>query len=113
MRDSIIIDVRDNLPLTERIQNEASTAMLWGTWIWLCRPLMILHKFVSFLSLEGIALLGGTCGALVLWDRLSPKSRLESYCTPAVCNLDEVRDVKICTIHHDDNGNIVRVEAKV
>lgn len=108
-----IIDVRDQLSLMDRLQDEASTAAAWGFWFWLLRPFLMIHKVVLGLSFEGIFLLGSTCGVLLLWDKLLPKPRLVSYNTPAVCNLGEARDAKVCTVHHDEFGSIVRIDVKV
>lgn len=113
MSDSVIIDARGHLPLVDRIQEEASTAAVWGVWLWLCRPLFMLHKMIIGLSFESVILLSGTCGVLLLWDKLLPKPRLVSYNTPAVCNLGEVQNAKICTVHHDEYGNIINIEVKV
>jgi hypothetical protein len=73
----------------------------------------MLHKVLVGLSLEGVVLLSSTCGVLLLWDKLLPKPRLVSYNTPAVCNLGEAQNAKVCTVYHDDYGNIIRIEPKV
>lgn len=92
MPDSLIIDARHRLRWHQRLMSDASTAMLWGGWLWLWRPLLSaanwlgsvgstvgnLHPLLAGLlgasaaiNVEGPLLtLAGTSGTLLLWKML-------------------------------------------
>lgn len=131
--DSLIIDARQQLPWTMRLASDTSTAMLWGWWLWLCRPALSLITWVSayippkFIvlgsatTLEGpMVALVGTSGTLMLWNLLpaktAPSSKAYTLNTYAqhfelpLTQIVEGRDASVCVVHHDANGRIERIE---
>ncbi|HET8730440.1 MAG TPA: poly-beta-1,6-N-acetyl-D-glucosamine biosynthesis protein PgaD [Moraxellaceae bacterium] len=140
MPDSLIINARHRLRWHERLFSDATTAMLWGAWLWLWRPVLNLLAWVAGLgvsaapaltkflasqpvpSLENsVAALAGTSGTLLLWNLL-PTRRASTLSTcsihdyarhfelPADLILDQ-RDSKVCVVHHDASGRIVNIES--
>lgn len=93
--NSLIINARHQMPWRRRLFSDATTAMLWGCWLWLWRPVLsafnwlagfgasftnfIVHfhsalpKIIngSGLGFEGgVVTLVGTSGTLLLWNLL-------------------------------------------
>ncbi|HEX6592911.1 MAG TPA: poly-beta-1,6-N-acetyl-D-glucosamine biosynthesis protein PgaD [Moraxellaceae bacterium] len=141
MSDSLIINARQHLRWHERLFSDASTAMLWGVWLWLWRPvlstvnwlaalgasfqptLMKLLANGSPLNIEGgVVALVGTSGTLLLWNLL-PARKAEA---PQVHTLRDYaghfqlpeqdilagRASSVCVVHHDEQGRIVRIEQR-
>jgi hypothetical protein len=64
MSDSVIINVRKQLHWQRRLFSDATTAALWGFWLWLCRPVIgvvtwllglgagLQHSFVQLMALN-------------------------------------------------------------
>lgn len=141
MNDSLIINARRHLRWHQRLFSDASTAMLWGVWLWLWRPLLsfvawlggvgasvqpTLTKFIASgtpVTLEGsVVALVGTSGTLLLWNLL-PASRSESARThtlrdyAAHFELPEQqilsgRAASVCVVHHDEHGRITRIDTR-
>jgi poly-beta-1,6-N-acetyl-D-glucosamine biosynthesis protein PgaD len=90
MNNSLIINARRHLPWQKRFFSDASTAMLWGGWLWMCRPVLSMLSWIGGLgaglqptvlkllgngapamNLEGsVMALVGTSGTLLLWNLL-------------------------------------------
>ena len=133
---SIIIDVRRQLPWHQRYLSNTSTVLLWGVWLLLWQPLMvslgfgqyvndhlvdqILHVFFGVLENGFIAILA--CALMLwLWSNFIPaksvkytqvqgvKDYAESFQVSAE-QIHRSRQQKIVTVHHDEHGRIVRVE---
>lgn len=133
-----IIDARHRLRWHQRLFSDATTAVLWGAWLWLWRP--VLHAFtwvgasaapamsklvagnpVPDLS-NSVVALAGASGTLLLWNLLPARRAREA----APCTLDDCarhfdlpaeaiasgRDTRVCVVHHDADGRIVRIEAR-
>lgn len=77
MSDSVIINVRRQLHWQRRLFSDATTAMLWGLWLWLFRPVFgilasligtglgMQHSLLTALTLVAPTSLGTTAVALV------------------------------------------------
>jgi poly-beta-1,6-N-acetyl-D-glucosamine biosynthesis protein PgaD len=138
MSESLIINDRRQLHWQHRLFGDASTAALWGFWLWLCRPLI---GVVALLAGSGFATkhglvhvaLGGpvsmghtalalcsTSGSLLLWNMMVerrtrdlPAQALPNYAAYFDLPVQQIqagRDSKVSVVHHDETGRIVRVE---
>lgn len=140
MHSPLIINARGRLAWHQRLFSDASTLALWSMWLWMCRPaLMAAVGVVGVLSglghgsvqaalpgtmwsleEEAFALLG-TGALLMLWNWLStrPAPRPAVQATPdyaAYFGLSQRalaagRDSRVCVVHHDEQGRIVRLES--
>ena len=141
MNDSLIINARHQMRWHQRLFSDASTAMLWGFWLWMWRPVLSLFAWLggvgaSFqptvmkllasgtpVNLEGsVVALVGTSSTLLLWNML-PATRARVRCShtlrdyAAHFELPEQqiiagRETSVCVVHHDDSGRIIRIEKK-
>lgn len=134
--NSLIIDVRKQLPWHRRYFSTTMTAMLWAFWLLLWRPIAIL---VGYLSLEkpqlvhyffnafakalesGLFALIACAISLWLWSNFVPaKTKKEAeakstqeYADHFNLNVDELlhsRQQKIATVHHDADGRITYID---
>lgn len=139
MNDTLIINARPHLRWHRRAFSDASTAMLWGFWLWLWRPVLSLYTLLSGLhvgiqsaltkflsvgfpvSIEGSVLaLFSTSSSLLLWSVLTPQQtqkpqprQLRDYAEHFGLSEQELlvsRNCSVCVVHHDDFGRIVRIE---
>jgi poly-beta-1,6-N-acetyl-D-glucosamine biosynthesis protein PgaD len=140
MSSSPIIDARHRLRWYQRLLSDASTALLWGAWLWLWWPALRSFAWVAHLgarhhgtlrllssdavaSLEHcVAALVGTSGTLLVWSCL-PRSRVRDrkarslsdyarhFGLPKQAILAGRRD-SVCVVHHDGSGRIVRLEGR-
>jgi poly-beta-1,6-N-acetyl-D-glucosamine biosynthesis protein PgaD len=141
VQKSVIIDVRRQLGWQRRISSDASTLLLWATWLWLCRPLFVaiatlldshvaprlraarLAVFGTPLELEySVLMLAGTSLTLLAWTSLTKRhvlrpetSTLPDYAghfdLPPI-DVQRGRASSICMVHHDEHGRIVSVEPR-
>jgi poly-beta-1,6-N-acetyl-D-glucosamine biosynthesis protein PgaD len=141
MADNLIINARRGLGWRRRAVSDVTTVTLWIIWIYLWWPVILkVHQVVRLrLGFEPAAIevletadpiplkhsliaLIGTCTVLLLWTLL-PKRRvtrdhalttLEDYAgafdLPAAA-IEQGRGNRITTVHCDDEGRIVRLEA--
>ena len=134
--NSLIIDVRKQLPWHRRYFSTTMTAMLWAFWLLLWRPIVIL---VGYLSLEkpqlvhyffnafakalesGLFALIACAISLWLWSNFVPaktKKEAEAKSTQEyaehfnlkVDDLIHSRQQKIATVHHDADGRITYID---
>jgi poly-beta-1,6-N-acetyl-D-glucosamine biosynthesis protein PgaD len=141
MSDSLIINVRKQLHWQRRLFSDASTAALWGFWLWLCRPVIgalswlvglgagVQHSLVQVMaqnapvSLERTALaLCSTSGTLLLWNLFTvrrsaptqspPLPDYGSYFGLSDQQLQSCRNSQVSVVHHDEQGRIVSVESR-
>ena len=147
MANPLIINARRQLSWNRRLFSDASTLALWSMWLWLCRSALIRlvgmfgvafglrHSAVhdgsvgqlvfagAALTIEdAIAALLGTCGVLMLWNRLAsrpaPTPRVNlvpdyaAYFGLESQQLTEARSSSVCTVHHDEAGRILRIVAR-
>lgn len=132
--ESLIIDARRQLPWYKRLFSDTTTAMMWGLWLMLWRPALILtgliglhHPYVlqmllGFIGLEHyVTALLACAAALLLWSILpseevtvSEAKQTEDYAryfdiSPAM--IEAGLNSKICVVYHDDHGKIINIEA--
>lgn len=142
MSNALIINARHHLSAYQRFTSNASTAMLWGGWLWMWRPLLNVFNWVNNLganvqptllklmatgtpmSLEGsVMALIGASGTLLLWNMLPAQKARTSAQTPLLRDyadyfeLPELdilsgRASNVCTVHHDETGRITRIESQ-
>jgi poly-beta-1,6-N-acetyl-D-glucosamine biosynthesis protein PgaD len=141
MSTSVIIDARDRLRWHQRFAWDASTAALWGAWLWLWAPLLKaggslpsldvvlplwLPKLLPAAAAGSMPLsvlaLAGTSGTLVVWRNLP----VRKACTGEVLPVAEYarhfqlpeqvieagRGAATCVVHHDADGRIARIECR-
>lgn len=131
--ESLIIDARQELPWYKRLFSDTSTAVMWGGWLLLWRPVLAItglmsinhphffHNLFNFMGLEHyITALLACAAALLLWSAL-PAHRVKNPVTKQMkdyANYFELspqmiqngRKSQICTVHHDENGKIIRID---
>lgn len=141
MSTSLIIDARDRLPWTQRFAWEASTAALWGGWLWLWAPLLKAGVSLARLSLhlppwlvsgdhalgpDGLPLslvaLAGTSGTLVVLRKLPVRKPGAGEALPVAAYarhfdvpeqvIEAGRRAGTCVVHHDADGRIARIECR-
>lgn len=141
MNDSLIINARQHLRWQHRLASDTSTAVLWGWWLWLSRPALHVFGWLGTLSTsfnptmmklfasgspEAIggtaAALVGTSSTLMLWNLLPSQARPTSRPQTARdyaahFGLSEAQvltgqSAAVCVVHHGDNGQIIRIEAR-
>lgn len=139
MKNTLIIDARSQLRWHRRLFSDASTALAWGCWLWLWRPVLsalswavgvrmgMQHTVIKLLSLGAPVTVGdtamalvGTSGALLLWSQLSARKHpvvrspeMPEYAAHFGVTPNELqhgRNSQVCTVHHDDQGRILRLE---
>ncbi len=139
MRNSVIIDARDRLRWHQRFAWEASTAALWGGWLWLWAPLLkaggsfaqlgadlppLLPKILPAADAGSLPLslmaLAGTSGTLVVWRNLPvrkatageelPVSEYARHFELPERVIEAGRSAGTCVVHHDADGRISRIE---
>jgi poly-beta-1,6-N-acetyl-D-glucosamine biosynthesis protein PgaD len=136
----LVIDLRQHLPWHKRYVSNTTTALMWGAWLMLLRPFLLVwiliqlqksaavHHLLNALSLSleygGLELLLCSVG-LLLWNRFMPlatakKPDLEpplasqhyaDYFALATQQIELSRNSKITVVHHNQQGQIVDLEA--
>ena len=113
---SPIIDVADKLPWHERLQNEASTAAIWGAWLWQLRHVFNVWKIISVgATVEGAIAVGSTAGTLMVWNWLTPavepiRNNMDVLVSDE--QLSTAREARINVVHHDESGRIIKIESR-
>lgn len=134
MTDKLIINARQHLPWHQRLFCDAGTAMLWGFWLYLWRPILSTLSYLSTwgigfrpmmasaVNVEGtvVALLG-TSGTLLLWNLLPERHLPDNHRQPAGLpdyaahfalpeqDIARGQDSQVVVVHHDEQGRIVRL----
>lgn len=139
MHDSLIIDARHQLRWHHRLFSDASTVMLWGSWLWLWRPVtgtlhwlstvgtnthpLLLKLLAGAASIESsVIMLAGTSGTLLLWRLLpslkarpGPAHALQDYASHFQLPEETIaqgRTSSVCVVHHDEQGRIIRIDCR-
>ena len=133
MNNSLIIDAGQQLRWHQRLLSGSSTAMMWGVWLLLWRPVLLVSWLVS---VHHPALLWHTLGAteleqyigvlflvtiaLLLWTTLPAQKianlhvrHLDDYAQHFNVSAEQImqqREQKICTVHYDDNGMMTKID---
>ena len=134
--ESLIIDVRGQLPWHRRYFTTTLTAMLWACWLFLWRPMVLAISYISiqkphlvhyFFSTFAQVLENGffaliACAvSLWLWSNFVPaKSKREAQTKSTTqyagyFDLDaealiHARQQKISTVHHSIDGKITGIQ---
>ncbi|ENW78610.1 poly-beta-1,6-N-acetyl-D-glucosamine biosynthesis protein PgaD [Acinetobacter sp. ANC 3929] len=135
--DSLIIDVRRQLPWHKRYFSTTTTAMMWAGWLLLWRPFILVWVLVELQKTHiaqrlmsafsdgiehGVTALFMCAVALLLWGLLPAKrvhkkhaveKTLPDYARYFELPEQEIqvgRQQKVSIVHHDENGKIIRVE---
>ncbi len=142
MAQKLIINARGDLSWRRRLLSDLATAGLWAFWIVLWWPVfrklyhvIRLHRGLSKGAIEvfrtitpislthsSIALLG-TCALLLLWTLLPTRKLTHAHALQTLedyadwFDLDEReivagRESRICVVHHDEHGEITRIETR-
>lgn len=141
MSGSLIINARHRLAWHQRLFSDASTAMMWGGWLWLWAPILRSSLWLSGLgartypTLEKLLVSGsaddigrslvalvGTSGTLLAWTWL-PARKARAVAALSVREyahhfelpeheLQAGRRASVCVVHHDDHGRIVQLECR-
>lgn len=140
MKSTLIIEASDQLAWHHRFASTASTAALWGGWLWLWAPLVkALGQFAQVgpqvpvwglkllpavgpslpLSLAAIA---GTSGTLVAWRKLPRRrARLETVLPISAYarrfdlreqEIEDGRRATVSVVHHHPDGRISHIESR-
>ncbi|WP_336169496.1 poly-beta-1,6-N-acetyl-D-glucosamine biosynthesis protein PgaD [Acinetobacter sp. 161(2023)] len=136
--NSLIIDLRRQLPWHKRYVSTTSTAMMWGGWLLLWRPFLfiwvlaelqkthLVHRLFSAFGVgieHGITALIACAICLLLWSHLLPERRVAGSALDAKQTddysryfdlpeqeIEQGRSQKITVVHHNEFGKIIRVE---
>jgi poly-beta-1,6-N-acetyl-D-glucosamine biosynthesis protein PgaD len=138
MSASLIINARHRLAWHQRLFSDASTALMWGCWLWLWSPILRSFAWLADLGLRSPALvkllasgsadqlgrsvvvLAGTSGTLLVWSWLPARKvyasaplSLREYARHFELPEHELqagRRASVCVVHHDESGRIVQLE---
>ncbi len=139
MGTCLIIDARERLAWHRRLACGASTAALWGGWLWLWAPLLKAGDSLARLSVHlppwvakafGVAgpgalslslvALAGTSGTLVVLRSLSVRKASAGDALPLAEYarhfqlpehvIEAGRSAATCVVHHDAEGRIAGIE---
>jgi len=140
MKSTVIIDSSDRLAWHQRLASNASTAALWGGWLWLWSPLLtsagplgqlgahVPAWGLNLLAAAGpsmphsLAAIAGTSGTLVMWRKLprvrakaAPELPVSEYARRFELEEHEVeagRRAAVCVVFHHPDGRIARIERR-
>lgn len=133
MNTHLIIDAGQQLRWHQRLFSGTSTAMMWGGWLLLWRPVLVISWLMSvhhpstlwhmlgMIELEQyISVLLSAAVALLLWTTLpsqqirNPRVRqLEDYAQHFQVSAEQIsqhRQQQICTVHYDEQGHITKID---
>ncbi|MDQ8953787.1 poly-beta-1,6-N-acetyl-D-glucosamine biosynthesis protein PgaD [Acinetobacter rudis] len=134
-KNPLIIDLRQQFPLHKRYFSNTTTLLLWGSWLLLWRPVMIVvsliyaHQinllnrvFDTFSSVveNGFAALVACAITLWMWSTfVSPKSKVQvtqkkvedyaKYFGLHQQHLEQTRQQKVVYVHHNQEGKITHL----
>jgi poly-beta-1,6-N-acetyl-D-glucosamine biosynthesis protein PgaD len=140
MSGSLIINARHRLAWHQRLFSDASTAMMWGGWLWLWSPVLRSSDWLAALGVRSyptlmkllasgsaddlqrsVVALVGTTGTLLVWtwlparkarpSALSVRDYARHFELPEH-ELQAGRHASVCVVHHDDEGRIVQLECR-
>ncbi len=140
MKQNLIIEASDRLSWYERLASTASTAALWGGWLWLWAPLVKAAGQLSFPGLNvpawglaalpggapslplSIAAIAGIPGSVVAWRRLPrrrakaaddlPVSEYARYFDLGEHQIEAGRRSAVTVVHHHPDGRIAHIECR-
>lgn len=135
--DSLIIDVRGQLPWQKRCFSNTTTLLMWVCWLFLWQPVMndigvlntqsdrlvdqIINAFFNILEHGFVALL--ICSVMLwIWSHYIPSKTakvieaktMHDYATEFGVDemqIETARHQKIVTVYHDQSGKIVDIHS--
>ncbi|EPF70849.1 poly-beta-1,6-N-acetyl-D-glucosamine biosynthesis protein PgaD [Acinetobacter rudis] len=134
-KNPLVIDLRQQLPLHKRYVSNTTTLLLWGSWLLLWRPIVIvigliyahqinllnrvLETFSSVIE-NGFTALVACAITLWMWSTfVSPKSKSQAeqkkveeyakYFGLHQKHLEETRQQKVVYVHHNREGKITHL----
>ncbi|MBS1111409.1 MAG: hypothetical protein H6Q88_3401 [Anaeromyxobacteraceae bacterium] len=140
MKSTLIIEASDSLAWHHRFVSTASTAALWGGWLWLWAPLVKAAGQLAQLGLQmpawglqalpagapslplSLAAIAGTSGTLVAWRKL-PRRQAKGGATLPVSAyalrfdlgeqvIEAGRRATVSVVHHHPDGRIAHIECR-
>jgi poly-beta-1,6-N-acetyl-D-glucosamine biosynthesis protein PgaD len=134
--NSLSIDLRRQLPWHKRYASNTSTAVMWGVWLLLWRPALLVMGFLSLQKHHVLEHLFGSFGtglehgftalvacaiSLLLWSNYVPAKTVKKQSAKTLTDyvhhfdlpvqeIEQSRQQKISTVHHDEHGKIIRIE---
>jgi poly-beta-1,6-N-acetyl-D-glucosamine biosynthesis protein PgaD len=142
MSNNLIINARNSLSWHQRLFSDTTTAVAWGGWLFLWRPILAtvgaLSSWSATLPNMLVKLLGGTSpadivyslvavvggsGTLLLWNHLVPARKADSHRVQVLRDyaahfqLPEQtilagRVSTVSVVHHDEHGRIIGIETR-
>ena len=137
---SLIINLRNHLSWYQRAITDVSTAVMWGFWIYLWRPVAGLFHWIHGWGVtirmsglkaliawpptfEALFALIGACGTLLLWQRLPAQQPRSEDCDSSLqsCarhfdlpseSIENGRASSVSVVHHDSEGRIIGIETR-
>lgn len=130
-----LIDHRHQLPWYQRYTSHVATALLWGIWILLWRPVMIIlgligiqspsvvhhiiDLFVSAIE-RGMLMIAFASIILLVWNKFVPTKSFRPQQTHTLLDyaqhfgldaehIEQARLQQIITVYHDQNGHITNI----
>jgi poly-beta-1,6-N-acetyl-D-glucosamine biosynthesis protein PgaD len=129
--DSIIIDSRSLISWKRRIFSDVSTAVLWGFWAWLWKPIAHFGVHFSVMALISMGIMIddreimipmiSICTLLTVWDYLSKTTTIPTVVKNSTYSeyfgieekvIQDCQQSQVCVVHHDEHGKIVNIEAR-
>ncbi|MCF8998880.1 poly-beta-1,6-N-acetyl-D-glucosamine biosynthesis protein PgaD [Acinetobacter nectaris] len=133
---SLIIDLREQLPWHRRYMSTTTTALLWGCWFLLWRPILLILMFIIYSTPYGLNKLWNAfwlglqvdmfslllcAGGLCLWCKLIPAHTVKQVAAKTTQDyarhfalpeqeVTQSRQQKVTTVYHNEQGKIIRVE---
>ena len=140
MKSTLIIEASGRLAWHRRFASTASTAALWGGWLWLWVPLVKTFGQMAYLGPQmpvwglkllpvggpslplSLAAIAGTSGTLVAWRKLPRRqAKLETVLpTSAYARrfdlseqmIEDGRRAAVSVVHHHPDGRIAHIECR-
>ena len=140
MKSTLIIEASDSLAWHRRLASTASTAALWGGWLWLWAPLVRAAGQLAYLGPQvrvwgltalpagapslplSLAAIAGTSGTLVAWRKLPRRrAKLESALPVSAYarrfglteqGIEDGRRATVSVVHHHPDGRIAHIECR-
>lgn len=141
--ETLIINKRRELPVTKRLLWDGMTLLLWGGWIYLWKPLLVVFYEIVTLKVEpekisdvlirnigvipfetAIFMLLATPAVLFVLSRLNRHKAQSEHLVYEPEDYAEYFDLdpaklhacvqsSLVTVHHDAHGDIIRIEQRI
>ncbi len=140
MKQNLIIEASDRLSWHQRLASTASTAALWGGWLWLWAPLVKAGGLLAHLTPQfpvlgltalpagapslplSIAAIAGIPSTVVAWRKLPrqrarnggdlPVAEYARYFDVGLHEVEAGRRASVTVVHHHADGRIAAIECR-